>query len=262
MISSITRFIKNRQLLPVIIIFFVCLLLILTPQKVKVSIAGLITGYIYYPFNILDDFLIDISSAKRENVELNQKLVNYSIKAAQFTDEHYENIRLRRMLGFDLQLPYMLIPAEVIGLRPGLMAKKIMINVGENKGIARNMPVVCADGVVGKIVEVEANTAIVQLLVDHNCRVSAIDLNTRAMGIIRWRGGKHLEMGDVPIESEVAVGDTIVSSGMGGIFPPSLIVGEVVFTQDREGTLFKEVLVKPSVNFGSLEEVFVVIYGK
>jgi rod shape-determining protein MreC len=262
MISSITRFIKNRQLLPVIVIFFVCLLLILTPEKIKVSIAGLITGYIYYPFNILDDFLNDISSAKKENVELNRKLANYSIKAAQFTEDHYENIRLRRMLGFDLQLPYMLIPAEVIGLRPGLMAKNTVINAGENKGIKRNMPVVSADGVVGKIIEVAENTAVVQLLVDHNCKVSAIDQNTRAMGIIRWHGGKHLEMGDVPIESEIAMGDTIVCSGLGGIFPPGLVIGNVVFTQDREGTLFKEVVVMPSVDFGSLEEVFVVIYGK
>jgi len=100
------------------------------------------------------------------------------------------------------------------------------------------------------------------LLIDHNCKVSVIDQNSRAMGIIRWQGGKFLKIGDVPIESQVAIGDTIISSGLGKIFPPGLIVGTVIFSENVEGTMFKDVDVKPSVDFGSLEEVFVVIYDE
>ena len=82
------------------------------------------------------------------------------------------------------------------------------------------------------------------------------------MGIVRWQGGKFLKVGDVPIESQAAIGDTIISSGLGGIFPPGLIVGTIVFSENIEGTMFKNIDVKPSVDFGSLEEVFVVIYGE
>ena len=66
----------------------------------------------------------------------------------------------------------------------------------------------------------------------------------------------------MPVESDVAVGDTVISSGLGGIFPPSLLVGTVIYAQDKEGMLFKDVKVKPSVNFGTLEEVFIAIYGE
>ena len=248
--------------MPVIVVFCLCIALIVIPQNVKVGIAGFITQVIYYPLNRLNDFLSDVATASRQNVELNQRLAYYSLKSAQYVEDHYENIRLKRMLGFDLQLPYKLIPAEVIGLKPGLMSKSIIINAGTDKGINQNMPVVTADGIVGKTIEVAANTAVVQLLIDHNCKVSVIDQNTRAMGIIRWQGGKYLELGDVPVESEVAVGDTIISSGLGGIFPPSLLVGTVVYAQDKEGMLFKDIKIKPSVNFGSLEEVFIAIYGE
>ena len=100
------------------------------------------------------------------------------------------------------------------------------------------------------------------MFVDHNCRISVIDQNTRAMGIIRWQGGKFLEMSNVPIESKVVVGDTIVSSGLGEIFPPGLMVGTVIYSKDIENTLFKDIMVKPTVDFGSLEEVFVVVYDE
>ena len=248
--------------MPVLIALLICVILIVIPAKIKVAISGFITSYVYYPFNQMDNFLIKVASAQENNVRLNQQLVDVSIKASQYTEDHYENMRLRRMLDFDLQLPHSLVPAEVIGLRPGQNAKSIIINVGVNKGITRNMPVITADGIVGKTIEVSANTSVIQLLADHNCKVSAIDQDTRAMGIIRWRGGKLLEMGDVPVESNVAVGDTIISSGLGGIFPPSLMVGTVVFAEDKQGTLFKDVYVKPAVDFSTLEEVFVVIHGE
>jgi rod shape-determining protein MreC len=166
------------------------------------------------------------------------------------------------MLGFDLQIPYKLVPAEVIGLKPGLTSRSIVVNAGQDKGAQINMPVVTADGIVGKIIDVALKTSVVQLIIDHNCKVSVIDQNTRAMGIIRWQGGKFLEMGDVPVENDVAVGDTIISSGLGGIFPPSLLVGTVVYSLDSEGRLFKDIKIQPSVDFGTLEEVFIVVYGE
>ncbi len=248
--------------MPVLAVFCVCVVLIILPLWLKLTISEFCIGKLYYPFIKLDNFLTDIATAKNKNIELNQRLIEMSMTNAQYTEDHYENARLRRMLDFDLQLPYRLVPAEVIGLKPGQTAKSIIINAGGQKSVNYNMPVVTADGIVGKTIEIADNSAVVQLLIDYNCKVSAIDQSTRAMGIIRWQGGKFLAMGDVPVESQVAVGDTIVSSGLGGIFPPGLRVGTVVYSQNREATLFKDVTVKSSVDFGSLEEVFVVIYGE
>lgn len=246
----------------VIVVFCICLLLILLPTTFRLSFSSFFVSTVYFPLTMLDDFLTDVARAKKNNIELNQKLIQYSIQASQYVEDHYENNRLRRMLDFDLQIPYRLVPAKVIGLKPTPQSKSIEINAGLAKGINVNMPVVTADGIVGKTITVSQKTSIVQLLTDHNCKVSVIDQKTRAMGIIRWQGGKLLEMGDVPIESQIAIGDTVISSGLGGIYPSGLMVGIVVFTQNREGKLFEDVLVKPSVDFSSLEEVFVVIYGK
>lgn len=245
-----------------IVVFCICVVLILLPPTFKLSISSFFIATVYYPFTKLDDFLTDVARAKRNNVELNQKLIQLSMQTSRYIEDHYENSRLRRMLDFDLQIPYRLVPAKVVGLKPIPQSKSIEINAGLAKGVNVNMPVVTADGIVGKTITVSRNTSIVQLLTDHNCRVSVIDQNTRAMGIVRWQGGRLLEMGDVPIKSQLAVGDTVISSGLGGIYPPGLMVGTVVFIQNKEGKLFKDVLVKPSVDFSSLEEVFVVIYGQ
>jgi len=248
--------------LTILVAFFISVILIVFPASFKIAASRLFINTVYYPFVQIDTFLTDVAHAKKNNIRMNQRLIQISMQAAQFTEDHYENVRLRRMLNFDLQIPYRLIPAEVIGLKPGLMVKSIEINAGREKGINVNMPVVTADGIIGKTIAVTNNTAVVQLLIDHNCKVSVIDQNSRAMGIVRWQGGKFLKIGDVPIESQVEIGDTVVSSGLGGIFPPGLIVGTVVFRENIEGTMFKDIDVKPSVDFGSLEEVFVVIYGE
>jgi len=245
--------------LPLLYIICISVILIILPLSFKIGISRMFISSIYYPFTRLDDFLTDMASARHKNIELNERLIDVSVKASQFTEDHYENMRLRRMLGFDLQIPYRLVPAEVIGLRSGASVKSMEINVGKNQGVSANMPVITADGIVGKIIGASANTAVVQLLIDHNCRVSAIDQNTRAMGIIRWTGGRLLELGDVPIESNIAAGDTIISSGLGGLFPPGLLIGTVAATEDPQATLFKKIQVKPAVNFGTIEEVFVVI---
>jgi len=248
--------------LTILVAFFISVILIVFPASFKIAASRLFINTVYYPFVQIDTFLTDVAHAKKNNIRMNQRLIQISMQAAQFTEDHYENVRLRRMLNFDLQIPYRLIPAEVIGLKPGLIVKSIEINAGREKGINVNMPVVTADGIIGKTIAVTNNTAVVQLLIDHNCKVSVIDQNSRAMGIVRWQGGKFLKIGDVPIESQVEIGDTVVSSGLGGIFPPGLIVGTVVFRENIEGTMFKDIDVKPSVDFGSLEEVFVVIYGE
>ncbi|MCD6163519.1 MAG: rod shape-determining protein MreC [candidate division Zixibacteria bacterium] len=262
MLSSAIKQIKRKQLLPIFAAAFISIILIILPLSFKIAVSRVFITAFFYPIIQVDKFFTDMTHTKNINIELNQKLTQVSMQAAKYTEDHYENMRLRRMLNFDLQIPYRLIPAEVIGLNPGSMAKSIEINAGKDKGIGVNMPIITADGIIGKTIGVSGNSAVAQLLIDHNCKVSAIDQTTRAMGIIRWEGGRFLKMGDVPIESEVVVGDTIISSGLGGIFPPGLMVGTVIYAKNLEGTLFKNVIVKQAVDFGSLEEVFVVIYDE
>ena len=262
MFGLIVHFFRNKDLLSITAVFLVSIGLLVLPAEIKTTISAAVLETLYLPFTALDGFLDDVAGAKKQNVELSEKLTKLSLQLAQYAEANNENGRLRRMLEFDIQMPYRLVPAKVVGIGSNPNAKSIIINAGSAKSIKVNNPVVTADGIVGKTISVTQGNAQIQLLTDHNCQVSAIDQNTRTLGIIRWRGGKLLEMGEVPVESQLAVGDTIISSGMGGIFPPGLRVGIVVYAKNRTGSLFKDILVKPAVQFWSLEEVFVVLYGQ
>ncbi|NLI16134.1 MAG: rod shape-determining protein MreC [candidate division Zixibacteria bacterium] len=262
MFGFILNLIRNRNFLWIAGIFLLSIIFIAIPLDIKTSISTAVINTLYFPLTAFDGFLNDIATAKKQNILLNQKLAELSVQVASFAEERAENARLRKMLDFNIHMPYTLVPAKVIGIGNNPNAKSILINVGANRGVRVNNPVVTADGIVGKTIAVTQNSCMVQLLTDHNCRVSAIDQNTRTQGIIRWRGGKLLQMGEVPVESQLAVGDTIVSSGFGGIFPPGIQVGTVVYAKNQTGSLFKEILVKPAVQFWSLEEVFVILYGQ
>lgn len=262
MFGFILNLIRNRNFLLITGVFLISVIFIILPIDIKTSLSASVINSIYFPLTAFDRFLSDVASAKKQNIALNQRLADLSVQVASLTEERAENSRLKRMLEFNIQMPYQLVPAKVIGIGTNPSAKSILINVGANRGVRINNPVVTADGVVGKTIAVTQTSSTVQLLTDHNCRVSAIDQNTRTQGIIRWRGGKLLQMGEVPVESQLAVGDTIISSGYGGIFPPGIRVGIVVYAKNQTGSLFKDILVKPAVQFWSLEEVFVILYGQ
>ncbi len=262
MFGFISNLLKNVNLLYFLGVCAVSIILILLPLSAKTTIGALVSGFFYYPLIELDHFLLDLTATKKSNIELNRQLAEKAMQLAECAEMRHENARLRRMLDFDIHTKQRLVPAKVIAARSMPDAPALIIGVGADKGIKVNNPVVTAEGIVGKTIAVSSRTSTVQLLTDHNCRISAIDQSTRTLGIIRWKGGKLLEMGDVPIESQLAVGDTIVSSGLGGIFPAGLMIGTVVYAKNRSGSLFKDVLVRPAVKFWSVEEVFVILYGK
>jgi len=262
MFGFISNLLKKVNLLYFLGACAISIILILLPLSIKTTIGALVSGFFYYPLIELDHFLLDLATTKKTNIELNRQLADKAIQLAGCSEMRHENARLRRMLEFDIQTTQRLVPAKVIAARAMPDAQALIIGAGADKGIRINNPVVTADGIVGKTIAVSAGTSTVQLLTDHNCRISAIDQNTRTLGIIRWKGGRLLEMGDVPVESQLAVGDTVVSSGLGGIFPAGLMIGTVVYAKNRSGSLFKDVLVRPAVKFWSIEEVFVILYGR
>jgi rod shape-determining protein MreC len=125
------------------------------------------------------------------------------------------------------------------------------------------MPVVTAEGVVGRLLSVRETTAVVQLLLDQNARVSAtIERDPTIVGIVEGDSGEKLRMKKVPLRSDIQIGDTVISSGMGGIFPEGLRIGSVGLIEEEKTGLFKEIVVDPMVRFGRLYEVFVLTNEK
>ena len=201
-----------------------------------------------------------LSSLRYENEALRDQNLRLSLELLKLREAQLENARLHALLHFKSQqaAEKSYIVARVIARNPARIANTILIDVGADEGIQARMPVVTADGLVGRILEVHGYTAIVQLLIDHNCRVSAVvQRHSRVSGIVSFEDGTFY-LKNVSLRGDIKVGDLIVSSGLGELFPKGLYVGQVAKVGDDEAQgLFREIILAPGVNFHNLEEVFV-----
>ena len=204
-------------------------------------------------FHQLGDILAQNRRLRRLNTEL--ALENQLLREAQL-----ENVRLRQLLSFrERERLSAILLVEVIAREPDRQMNSILIGAGRDRDLRRNMPVVTSDGLVGKVVEVFPRTSLVQLLMDRNCPVSAMIRRTRISGLLTYRGGTTFQLENVPWRMDVRENDEVISSGMGELFPKGLSLGRVIGVRSQERSLFKDITVEPSVDFNSLEEVFVII---
>jgi rod shape-determining protein MreC len=216
-------------------------------RGVALDLVGEVGQYIYYVqsyFNLSEENKL----LRNQNAEL-------AYKYLQVQDALLENIRLRKLLGFREKSQLHLTAAEVIGTNPHDIVSGYLLNAGSEHGIYLSAPVVTAEGLVGKIVNVNNNHSICQILLDPSNRVSAKIQRNRELGIIAWDGGNNLKLLYITKTIKVYTGDVIITSGMSQIFPENIKIGVVVqVSLDKKG-LFQEILVQPAVNFNRLEEV-------
>jgi rod shape-determining protein MreC len=152
--------------------------------------------------------------------------------------------------------------AGIVAKNPGIWFESFTINVGSADGIAVDMPVVTPDGVVGRIEEVGLNWAKVMTIIDGRSGISTIVERTRDVGSLRGRmendpADPLLDMDFLPIDTDIQVGDNILTSGIGGIYPKGLMIGSVVEAGEESNQ--KKVVVKSAADFRSLEEVMVMV---
>jgi rod shape-determining protein MreC len=118
--------------------------------------------------------------------------------------------------------------------------------------------VIAPTGVVGRVVMPTGRAAKVQLLVDRNAAAAAVIERTRAQGLVLGGGDDWLRMEYVSETADIAVGDVVVTSGIDGIFPKGFVIGRVE-SVEKNGVAYKKIIVKPAVDFRSVEEVLVVL---
>lgn len=195
------------------------------------------------------------------NEEKSRFLLTQNVKLAldnmRLREAAWENVRLREALAFRRSDGVTgVIPAEVIGRDPDQIYDTIVINVGSDRGIIKDMPVVTAEGLVGHVAQVGDSDSVVQLLM--RSRVSALVQSTRAQGIVSWVDGQRFRLRFVEVSSLVREGDRVVSSGLGGRYPKGIPIGTVVeVNQLKRDPVFQQVFIESSVDFPDLEEVFV-----
>jgi rod shape-determining protein MreC len=257
--------IRRETFLHLMLFVLLSFLLLILPQKIKLDLSTFIFRFTYGPFYAFSNHIKELEGVRQENKRLHQKVMELSLRNFRLNEEHLENERLRELLGFRSQLEHKVIPAHVVAKDPNRRYFSVLIDKGAQEGVKRNMPVVNMHGLVGKIVVVSPHSSVVQLMIDPRFRASAKDQRSRMFGIIKPESGFTLRLDNVPLREDVRVGDFVISSGLGGIFPPGIKIGvvtavessETFSKEDRSFGIFKMIQVKPSVDFSSLEELFV-----
>ena len=130
-------------------------------------------------------------------------------------------------------------------------------SIGLSFGLRPDMAVIAPAGVVGRIITPSARAAMVQLLIDRNAAAGALVERTRAQGVVEGTG-RDLRMNYVPATADIQVGDVLVTSGIDGIYPKGFVIGQIESLERRAGE-FSDIVIRPAVDFSSLEAVLVVL---
>ncbi len=194
-----------------------------------------------------------------ENARLNRLLTEMSIELGKLCDSGSECIRLRNMLDFKERASYRLVAADVVGMNPDLSVRSVAINVGVEDGVEINQAVIVPEGVVGRVFRVGRWSSAVQLLIDPNIGVAGRLVSNSEDGIVHAAGKRRLALSGIPVTAFVDVGDSVITSGLGGIFPSGLLIGCTINAHHSPGEWLWEIDVEPAVDFGRLGELFVVL---
>ena len=207
------------------------------------------------------DGYLALWSLRQENVELRRRLETLQGVSQRAVELDLANRRLGKLLALRDELGVAAVAARVVGRSPTAWVHTVVLDKGERHGISKGMAVLTPEGAVGQVVSVSAHAARVLLISDPNSGVDALVQRTRARGIVAGtiEGGcllKYIQRGD-----DVAAGDTVITSGLDGIFPKGQLIGTVARVGKKDSRIFQDVEVILSAELAKVEELLVVAPG-
>jgi len=231
------------------------LLLRVLDSSTKAPLADLMLGSVYSPFFAVRGWAQEQATLRTDNARLRHLLGEMSYKA-QIGDEYArEAMRLRGLWDLPLgQTPNLHI-GRVVGWDRRGGHEEVIVDRGLSGGIRQYAPAITEHGVAGRVRVVTHNFARVQLLSDPGCRVAARCVRSGVLGVVRTKSGA-LIMDRVAVESDIVEGDTLVTAGIGGIFPAGLLVGTVTGVRRPTLSLLAEVDVQPAAQLQRLDYLF------
>lgn len=206
----------------------------------------------------------DIDALIQENEALKAEIAELKEKNREYAELKSKNEELRRALNLKDEFgDYSLVGANIIAAEPGNWFHVFKVDVGERDGITVDSPVVTAGkGLVGRVMNTDSGTSNIQTIIDEESAVSG--------WIAKYGGGHAIVKGDlqlkekglcklvyIPVEVDIEAGDIIETSGIGGIYPKGIVIGEVVEVRKTNSELDRYAIIQPAADFKSLEEVFI-----
>jgi rod shape-determining protein MreC len=242
---------------------------ILNFKNMGLSVFSGVRGGVYEISSLVSRTVLsvrELADLRREHTELLRRLARYEELERSNAEISQENIRLREQLGFARTIRYHQIPAEIIGRDPDNVFSALVINKGKHSGVANDMAVIAwQDGtqaLVGKVIQAGAFESLVMPLYDLSSLIASRFSVSRYEGIVEGQGGPDtaLLMRFIPkrARDEINVGDMVISSGMGGVYPAGINIGRIRGVSYLEYEISMEAELNPVIDFSRLEYVFVI----
>ena len=199
---------------------------------------------------------LDWKNVRAENRRLRDDNQRLRIESLQVSETAVANQRLRRLLALQERLPLTTVSAEIIAREWGGWVRSLTVNRGRSDNVSRLAAVIAPDGLIGRVVEVRSGASIIQVLTDPASTVGAHVVRTRTSGIAEGDPRGTLRLKYMAREGGgIKVGDLVVTSGTGGVFPRGIPIGRVRAIDDRGSALFHYALLTPVVDFARVDEV-------
>ncbi|MGD9175841.1 MAG: rod shape-determining protein MreC [Desulfobacterales bacterium] len=218
----------------------------------------LVTRSIRFARDIWEHYFFLVSVA-HENENLKKSLNQFVGKSNQWHEIDLANSRLRNLLNFQKAPTNKVVAAEVIGKDPSGWFKTIIIDKGKSDGLQKGLPVVLPTGIVGQVIEAAGHYSKVMLVIDRNSAVDALVQRSRARGIIKGESADQCRFEFVLRKHDVQINDTVIASGLDGVYPKGLQIGRIADISQRNSDIFYEITVAPFVDYEKLEEVLVIL---
>lgn len=212
---------------------------------VQDSVGGAWAGY------------VNLVGVKEENDYIRKTMYQLAEENRRLKEEVKLGERLKELLEFKSALPYSTTGAAIVGYNMERWTRTVIIDKGSTEGMEKDHGVVAVTGLVGRVIEVNGGSSRVLLSTDLRSNIDVIIERSRVKGVVEGNGTDGLVMKYVRQVDDVKIGDQVVTSGLSGIFPKGIIVGEVTKIEKSSDSFFKHVEVRPAVDMGRLEEVLV-----
>jgi rod shape-determining protein MreC len=214
-------------------------------------------------FEALQNFFTapqDMARLRQRNGELEAEVSRMQAEIISLKQQIAETRILSALVDFARVSPEnRYVAAAVIGRDPSPFVKYVIINRGSDDGLRRGMPVVTQQGLVGRVAAVTAGAARIQLITDPGSSVNVRIEGSNAQAVLIGSVTGELQLDMIPQSAGVKAGDLVLTSGLGGNYPPNVLIGQVTGVRRRETDLFQSGTVQPVVDFGQLQIVLVIV---
>ncbi len=262
---------RNRSIYLLLFIIFLSLLLITITYKFSIdqyrfsypisrffSSISLFLNNLYKSIMNYVSMFTEYKKIKLENQELRRSISILLNENNKLKEEVSYYKRWNKMLKYKDRSSFNLMPANVIGREPSNWFQYIFIDKGSKDGVKKDMVVINYLGLVGKVKAITPKTAKVMLILDNKSSLGGMIQRTRDIGVIEGLGKEYLKMIYINNQANIYEGDTVITSGLGGIYPKGIVVGNVFKVEKELDKLYQKVYIVPRVDFMHLEEVFII----